>query len=479
MRQLTYAKTIELDLSTARDDEYFNIAGTTIVALYRDGDVYIKLDSKSNTPLNLRQIPKIENADFQCFYVSNSAQPGKKAILLVGYNIDVDRQVLSLEELQSALNDMYDETVNLANATLELKNLFVNGTLLVGPLPDHFIHDMFINYPEGVKGELPSSVTDRTELSPLAYMENLPEGTIITRYLYAGERISVGDKVLIEKTTGNLGRITIQDTDGNDQIIIGESALPDGSDGIFINSGGKFQINQETDTYYFKWDGSDLILQGQLRVKSSEYGHSIIDFPDQDIKLGFRSAPDADNPYCALSYYSLTNTNHGAHLTFLIPYDDEAVNEEKFGIQWHAEFTGKMLNNQDIHKLWIGMDLTDYFDTGDVTARIKSADPIEIFTTDWDGNDASGKPRYILLQSDNSYIKLSTPNNSVNLNDKFYVNTSYPYVPNNVPLVLSHTQDIDTNWNGDEPPGSIWVYQNRLYYKDDDGVVRYLSGTAT
>ena len=191
MRQLTYAKTIELDLSTARDDEYFNIAGTTIVALYRDGDVYIKLDSKSNTPLNLRQIPKIENADFQCFYVSNSAQPGKKAILLVGYNIDVDRQVLSLEELQSALNDMYDETVNLANATLELKNLFVNGTLLVGPLPDHFIHDMFINYPEGVKGELPSNVTDRTELSPLAYMENLPEGTIITRYLYAGERISV------------------------------------------------------------------------------------------------------------------------------------------------------------------------------------------------------------------------------------------------------------------------------------------------
>ena len=278
MRQLTYAKTIELDLSTARDDEYFNIAGTTIVALYRDGDIYIKLDSKSNTPLNLRQIPKIENADFQCFYVSNSAQPGKKAILLVGYNIDVDRQVLSLEELQSALNEMYNQTVDLAQATLKLKNLFVNGTLIVGPLQDDFIHDVFINYPEGVKGELPSGVTDRTELSPLAYMENLPEGTIITRYLYAGEKINVGNKVEIERTTGDMGKITVKDDEGNERIVIGESALPDGSDGVYANNVWIETIEDPETAYIIRPNGIYRKVNDKMYAVPSFISSGIVQF---------------------------------------------------------------------------------------------------------------------------------------------------------------------------------------------------------
>ena len=296
MSQLTYAKTIELDLSKARDDEFYNIAGTTIVALYRDGDVYIKLDSKTNTPINLREIPKITNADFECFYVSNSPQPGKKVILVVGSNIDIDRQVLSLEELRSVLDEMHLQTINLAQTTLDLRNLFVEGTLIVGPLPDDFIHDMFINYPEGVNGTLPRNVSDRTELSPLYYMENLPEGTVTTRYLYVGEKISVGNRVEIEKTTDAIGRITIKDDSGNEHIIIGESALPDNSDGIYIDDGGKLQIGQENNI--LKWDS------GTLTIKSDNGLITILDSEGNPVvKLGAQALPNNENGLYTNSSY--------------------------------------------------------------------------------------------------------------------------------------------------------------------------------
>ncbi|GEM_PF-5309411 len=64
-------------------------------------------------------------------------------------------------------------------------------------------------------------------------------------------------------------------------IKIGYQALPDNSDGIFIDEGGKFQIGTSSADNYLIWDGQFLELKGTLKLAANDFGAvGEIDFVD-------------------------------------------------------------------------------------------------------------------------------------------------------------------------------------------------------
>jgi hypothetical protein len=75
----------KIDLGEARDEEPYMIHGLEYLYVGScDGDVTIKLDSRSASPLNPSEFSKLLNVkSANWLYVTNTAQSGKELVLYV------------------------------------------------------------------------------------------------------------------------------------------------------------------------------------------------------------------------------------------------------------------------------------------------------------------------------------------------------------------------------------------------------------
>ena len=76
-------RTIELDLSVARENEVIKFEGNTIGPLLVEGNVTIRLNNPSNSPISLEHMTYLQSPFYE-IYVSNPAQPAKKATFVLG-----------------------------------------------------------------------------------------------------------------------------------------------------------------------------------------------------------------------------------------------------------------------------------------------------------------------------------------------------------------------------------------------------------
>jgi hypothetical protein len=74
-----------IDLGVARSDEELAIAGDSLLVQSIDGSLEIKLNSKENPSLDVSLIRRLERpTPFSKLYLTNVAQPGKSATLVIG-----------------------------------------------------------------------------------------------------------------------------------------------------------------------------------------------------------------------------------------------------------------------------------------------------------------------------------------------------------------------------------------------------------
>lgn len=83
-----YYSLVEVDLGTAHDRDEIIVPNTyRIYRLYLDGDMYLTIGERGNPPINMTYIAEIVPAPLPArnFYVENTAQPGKKCVLLFAH----------------------------------------------------------------------------------------------------------------------------------------------------------------------------------------------------------------------------------------------------------------------------------------------------------------------------------------------------------------------------------------------------------
>jgi len=74
---------VTLDLSTARTDEPYQMEGDFIIVQSLTGSCEIKLNEKTNDPVDLTVFSTIKSP-FDRFFITNAAQSGKECILMIG-----------------------------------------------------------------------------------------------------------------------------------------------------------------------------------------------------------------------------------------------------------------------------------------------------------------------------------------------------------------------------------------------------------
>jgi len=74
---------VTLDLSTARTDEPYEMVGDFIIVQKLTGECEVKLNEKTNDPVDLTVFSTIKSP-FDRFFITNTAQAGKECILMVG-----------------------------------------------------------------------------------------------------------------------------------------------------------------------------------------------------------------------------------------------------------------------------------------------------------------------------------------------------------------------------------------------------------
>jgi len=79
---------ITLDLGVARTDEEIEIAGNYINVLGSEGTLQIKLNNPTHDAISLPDVREIK-AEFNKIYITNTAQAGKTATLLVGKDFEI------------------------------------------------------------------------------------------------------------------------------------------------------------------------------------------------------------------------------------------------------------------------------------------------------------------------------------------------------------------------------------------------------
>lgn len=94
----------------------------------------------------------------------------------------------------------------------------------------------------------------------------LPPGTILAEYFAVGQKMVVGNKVVIERDLDDYGHMTVFDSDYEIVVKVGENATPDGRDGMFINTGGAFQVGQLIDPNYLKYYNGILTIKGVVEA---------------------------------------------------------------------------------------------------------------------------------------------------------------------------------------------------------------------
>jgi len=94
----------------------------------------------------------------------------------------------------------------------------------------------------------------------------LPPGTILAEYFAVGQKMVVGNKVVIERDLDDYGHMTVFDSDYEIVVKVGENATPDGRDGMFINTGGAFQVGQLVDPNYLRYYNGILTIKGVVEA---------------------------------------------------------------------------------------------------------------------------------------------------------------------------------------------------------------------
>ena len=76
-------RTIELDLSIARENEVIKFEGNSITPIKLEGNLIIRLNNPSNSPIQLERITYLQSPFYE-LYITNTSQPDKKATLILG-----------------------------------------------------------------------------------------------------------------------------------------------------------------------------------------------------------------------------------------------------------------------------------------------------------------------------------------------------------------------------------------------------------
>jgi hypothetical protein len=77
------SQTLQIDLSAARDNERQDVSGDHIQALDITGDLYVRFNQQDSQIYNLNQVRRL-NVPFDVIFLSNDAQAGKVATLVLG-----------------------------------------------------------------------------------------------------------------------------------------------------------------------------------------------------------------------------------------------------------------------------------------------------------------------------------------------------------------------------------------------------------
>ena len=72
-----------VDLGTEREDEEYELSGDFVMVEAIDGSLSIKLNDPQHPPINLEKVKTI-SSPFDRFYLTNSSQPTRSAILYIG-----------------------------------------------------------------------------------------------------------------------------------------------------------------------------------------------------------------------------------------------------------------------------------------------------------------------------------------------------------------------------------------------------------
>lgn len=87
---------LPIDLSVARDKKKFDIAGDRIIVVDINGSVTVRIERQGADEIDLTQIGKIivSKKYFNQFFLTNTAQPGKTAKLIVGKGAQFEAEPL-------------------------------------------------------------------------------------------------------------------------------------------------------------------------------------------------------------------------------------------------------------------------------------------------------------------------------------------------------------------------------------------------
>lgn len=150
----------------------------------------------------------------------------------------------------------------------------VDGTLTVDKLVvlpgeriDEEVAEYWVDSAIGSIGTVVPEGVD--EVNPNLY-DSLPSGAAIVDTLYTGQKIYVSNKVVIQKTEEGKGLISILNDSLSPIVKLGEEALPNSSDGLYISQ-GQLQIGETTGNYLL-YDGNTLTVTGTINTGSGTIG---------------------------------------------------------------------------------------------------------------------------------------------------------------------------------------------------------------
>lgn len=77
-------ETLTIDLSTARSKEKYDVTGSGIMAQSIDGTLTIRFNEQDNDAVTVNTDNRVYYIDFDCLYITNTAQSGKSVTFIIG-----------------------------------------------------------------------------------------------------------------------------------------------------------------------------------------------------------------------------------------------------------------------------------------------------------------------------------------------------------------------------------------------------------
>jgi len=120
--------TREIDLGTARSDEELPIIGDFLLVQEIDGALDVRVNETRNKKINLQKIRQVKTPFYRLF-LTNSAQSGKKAVLLIGREASMEAKSLEVVGLvDKQANDINPATDYIEGRSISYEDTsFVSG----------------------------------------------------------------------------------------------------------------------------------------------------------------------------------------------------------------------------------------------------------------------------------------------------------------------------------------------------------------